>query len=170
MSTFPFATFVQKTFHYKTRPYMLRRGYCCWGHREPIHSWIFMPAKSSGKLGVVMLCKDASNWIIMERYRYELFPVQEKKSILCNFIHLSGKYLLLFVILRAKRGISKIAELQFYFSAELRVATTNFQKVTKSVGDHGVFAFLIVQLRLSFKWKPTFEVQPYPENTYTWLK
>ena len=55
------------------------------------------------------------------------------------------------MILRAKNGISKIAELQFYFSAELGVATTNCQKVPESAGDHGVFAFLIVQLRLSFK-------------------
>ena len=43
------------------------------------------------------------------------------------------------MILRAKSGISKIAELQFYFSAELRVATTNCQKVPESTGDHGVF-------------------------------
>ena len=40
------------------------------------------------------------------------------------------------MILRAKSGISKIAELQFYFSA-----TTNFQKVPESAGDHGVFFF-----------------------------
>ena len=43
------------------------------------------------------------------------------------------------MILRAKSGISKIAELQFYFSAELRVATTNCQKVPDGAGDHGVF-------------------------------
>ena len=43
------------------------------------------------------------------------------------------------MILRAKSGISKIAELQLYFSAELRVATTNCQKVPESAGDHGVF-------------------------------
>ena len=58
---------------------------------------------------------------------------------MCYFIHLSDKYLLLFVILRAKSGISKIADLQLYFSAELRVATTNCQKVPESAGDHGVF-------------------------------
>ena len=63
----------------------------------------------------------------------------KKKSILCYFIHLSDKYLLLFMILRAKSGISKIADLQLYFSAELRVATTNCQKVPESAGDHGVF-------------------------------
>ena len=38
-----------------------------------------------------------------------------EKSILCNFIHLSNRYLLLFVISRAKNGISKIAEFQFTF-------------------------------------------------------
>ena len=43
------------------------------------------------------------------------------------------------MILRAKSGISKIAELQLYFSAELRVATTNCLKVPESAGDHGVF-------------------------------
>ena len=43
------------------------------------------------------------------------------------------------MILRAKSGKSKIAELQFYFSDELRVATTNFQKVPESAGDQDVF-------------------------------
>ena len=132
-----------------------------------------MPAKKDGKLLVVIFCKEASDWIIMETNFWYYFQFK-KKSILCNFIHLSDKYLLLFVILRAQSGISKIVEFKFYFSAELRVATTNFQNVPESAGDHGVFwfflAFLTVQLRLSFKLKPTLEVQPYPENTYTWLK
>ena len=68
----------------------------------------------------------------MKSNRYFL----EKKSILCIFIHLADKYLLLFIILRAKSGICKIAELQFYFSVELRVATSDFQKVPESASDH----------------------------------
>ena len=39
-------------------------------HREPIHSCISIPAKRAGKLGVVILCKEASDWTIMERHWY----------------------------------------------------------------------------------------------------
>ena len=52
-------------------------------------------------------------------------------------MHFSDKYLLLFVIRRAKSGISKVEEFQFYFSADLKVATTNFHDVPESAADQG---------------------------------
>ena len=61
------------------------------------------------------------------------------------FIYLSDKYLLLFVILRAKSETGKIAKFQF------------FKKSKKVQVIMVFFAFVIVQLRLSFKLKPILE-------------
>ena len=60
---------------------------------------------------------------------------------MCNFIHFSDKYLLLFVIVRAKIRIRKIAEFQFYFSAKVRVARPTPKKIQAENADDHVVLF-----------------------------
>ena len=71
--------------------------------------------------------------------------------------------------MRPKSGIHKTAEFQFYFSAELRVATTNFHNVSESAGDHDDFSISDWSAKAQLWLKSTVEVQPYLDNKCTGL-